>query len=571
MSSKRTRALRNRKDRTKLQNDFSKEGMYADMNDDNLGTASDDVNVGNETDPDSLGNQELANEELGSESKNQELNSSEISHFSESGSGEIVNEPMTRAQESSQDVPSTGSDSDDISDDEARSEQVGTAPHDDLSEFKDASENAQESTLNSTTTSADSTASQDTEDPDRVPVSTTYSDDEVPNRPGAILMHAREMLGMSQREVAHQLNLRVNTVSDIEHDRLNQPTAVPFASLHIGHYAKLVNINPDLLVSLYKDCVKANVQAQADFHEQNEHQNKKGLSAGVKLPLYIFAGLGLIAITAGITAAVMSQHDNDTDGALVIEDTIEPTEDAKGNLVMDMENSKIKTNIVEHDKPGVDKNTKMAQEQLTGTENAEILVDRTESQREVVNTGTQMPLKVNAAVQTKDKATDKKEGPKEQQTALKPVELESANGEKTETTNLKNTAEVHKTETVTSVTPEITEPPKSENETVVSQNVSLDKNPKDVTKSVKFSGKRDPFESMNNVTIRVQGDVYLKVSGNGRILKQGAYKKGDTLKITGIPPLKIAVSDASLIKVSYMGAALSIPKSKQVSFALPTR
>ena len=167
MSSKRTRALRNRKDRTKLQNDFSKEGMYADMNDDNLGTASDDVNVGNETDPDSLGNQELANEELGSESKNQELNSSEISHFSESGSGEIVNEPMTRAQESSQDVHSTGSDSDDISDDEARSEQVGTAPHDDLSEFKDASENAQESTLNSTTTSADSTASQDTEDPIR--------------------------------------------------------------------------------------------------------------------------------------------------------------------------------------------------------------------------------------------------------------------------------------------------------------------------------------------------------------------------------------------------------------------
>ena len=67
----------------------------------------------------------------------------------------------------------------------------------------------------------------DVDDPDKIPVAPSLADNEVPNCPGAILMHAREMLGLSLSEVARRLNLRINTVNDLEHDRLNQPTAVP--------------------------------------------------------------------------------------------------------------------------------------------------------------------------------------------------------------------------------------------------------------------------------------------------------------------------------------------------------
>ena len=103
----------------------------------------------------------------------------------------------------------------------------------------------------------------DVDDPDKIPVAPSLADNEVPNCPGAILMHAREMLGLSLSEVARRLNLRINTVNDLEHDRLNQPTAVPFASVHIANYAKLVNIDPEIVVKLYKDKVMQAVQTQA--------------------------------------------------------------------------------------------------------------------------------------------------------------------------------------------------------------------------------------------------------------------------------------------------------------------
>ena len=76
---------------------------------------------------------------------------------------------------------------------------------------------------------------------------------------------------------------------------------------------------------------------------------------------------------------------------------------------------------------------------------------------------------------------------------------------------------------------------------------------------------------MNTATIKVTGDVAIKVTGNGKLLKQGNFSSGDTIKVTGIPPLKISVSDSSKVRISYMGTTVAVPGAQQVSFALPTR
>ena len=169
------------------------------------------------------------------------------------------------------------------------------------------------------------------EDPDLVPQSTTLSDDNVPRRAGAILLHCREKLGLSIREVANRLNTRINTISDIEHDRLNQPTAVPFTSVHIANYAKLVNLDPNLLVDMYKEAVAATVQENENAHKSktSEHHVSKSLKVFSLITLVLFGfGLGLIIYK------LFSTPTESNTGSLVIEDTVNPSQDDEGSMMM---------------------------------------------------------------------------------------------------------------------------------------------------------------------------------------------------------------------------------------------
>ncbi len=446
---------------------------------------------------------------------------------------------------------------------------------------------AEEQTEQKENNSSEEKASENTDDPDRVPVSTTYSDDEVPNRPGAILMHAREILGLSQREVAHKLNLRVNSVSDIEHDRLNQLTAVQFASVHIANYAKLVNINPELLVDLYKQNVRANVQMQEEQQAKAAAETKPVVSKkNFKVIGAVAAAAVLVVATAAITSAYLSNSDSKTSGALVIQDTVETSVDSDGSLLMDTENSKMKTNVVEEEPitEPVDMNTLMAQEQSKNLNTEAIIDSQTDTHTTVQKTNSNASLKVKGEAAKKLQAS--KVAPAEDYSNeitpnnnLKSVTLNSAEKIKTvkpEENKLKAETEVLKSSSVNDTkTAQILEQKsnatKSETTEKTVSKATLSASTRDISSSVRLNGKRDPFESMNTVTIRVTGDVALKVTGNGKLLKQGNFSSGETVKVTGIPPLKVSVSDSSKVRISYMGTSVAVPGAQQVSFALPTR
>lgn len=115
--------------------------------------------------------------------------------------------------------------------------------------------------------------------------------------------------------------------------------------------------------------------------------------------------------------------------------------------------------------------------------------------------------------------------------------------------------------------------PKEENSAVKEDKneVSLSSNLKDISSSAFLTG-REGLASMNNVRISVKGDVALKITDNrGRVLKQGVFKAGDNISVSGIPPLAIQVSDSTKINIRYMGGRVNVPSSKQVSFTLPTK
>ncbi len=552
MSSKKLRALRNRQDRTKLHNrNFSQqnEPFMSEIERENaLFNESSSKQEPKLNMEDEFMNSEPQNPKMGDVLKEQfdELN---LSKSKESVSEETLKEESV----------AKSSETDEKADTEAKVN----------GESADSSKALEESI-------SQTNAQPAADDPDRVPVSTSLSDDEVPNMPGAILLHAREILGLSQREVAHKLNLRVNSVSDIEHDRLNQPTAVPFASVHIANYAKLVNIDPEYLVSLYKQRVKANVAAVEG--ERDEPKEKRSL----KMPIMAACVLGLIVLSVGVTVSLLSSSSSKTSGALVIEDTVEASQDNDGNILMDTENSKLKTNIVTEE-PLVDPNTQMAKAQADSLDTDEIISSNTASHNEILKTGTDAALKVKGKAaekieQTVAKAPEIKLN--EQKSDLKSVSLETTQKLESDDNQLskaKESATVN-TESLKAQVKKVDEAQDKVNtktekaeETVNNAAVALSSSVRDISSSVRLAGKRDPFESMNSVTIRVSGDVSLKVTGNGKVLKQGTYKSGDVVKAMGIPPLKVSVSDSSKVRVSYMGTSVVVPKSQQVSFTLPTR
>lgn len=418
------------------------------------------------------------------------------------------------------------------------------------------------------------------EDPDRVPVAPTLRDDEVPNRPGAILLHAREILGLPLSEVARKLNLRVNTVSDLEHDRLNQPTAVPFASVHIANYAKLVNIDPAYLVDLYKKGVEQVVRDQE--LTKRLHKKTESHSGGSTKLLAIVIAVALIAVIAvGVIAYMAGSSRAKSSGALVIEDTVTAVEDSEGMLTVDTENSKLKTDVVEEpSKEMVDLNTQMALNQAQDIDTANIINnisadDKSQSQ------SSQESLKVEVKEDSPLKAQSVAAADEQLDDPLKTVSLNSKrNTEDKKAENTDSLKAVSSKKEVSSVKKEELKA-KNKEQTTSSEadsqktekktRVILSNSLKDISSSARLSGKIDPFESLNSVTVRVNGEVALKINDQNKVIKQGSYKSGDVVKVSGIPPIRVSVSDTSKVRITYRGTNVSIPNTTQATFALPQK
>lgn len=586
MSSKRLRALRNRQDRTQFKNQL-KEVNEPFMDNENVDKVETESQTDSKQEPQldiAATVKEEVNKEQVSDAFTQGMNTSEEKASLDSLPDDLVLSPLEQARAAIADNASTQNfsalkEEAIVDTDNVKLDTNETATN--YSQTEDLEENS-------------------VDDADKVPVATTLTDDEVPNKPGAILMHAREILGLSLREVAHKLNLRINSVADIEHDRLNQETAVQFVSGHIAAYAKLVNIDPVFLVNLYKECVRTSTLERAIAQKEQEKlqarnpkkevlsdpKNVPSKSNKSKIALAIIGVIGIVAASVGITVAVMSSSDNQSSGALVIEDTVEGSQDNAGNLVLDTENSKLKTQIVEEEPlVAVDVNTQLAQEQAKELDTNEIISSRNKSHNDVDVDDSSMALQVKGKVA--DKIEANKPALEAQDVApiapvensLQSVSLNSTadsnkNAKKANDAQLKNTtaiAQNTKTQAqATQNTPAKVEV-KSEPKEETAVNVALVANPRDISSSVRLQGKRDPLSGLNTATIRVRGDVALKVTGNGKLLKQGNFKAGQSVTVSGIPPLRVSVSDSSKISVSYQGTTLAVPRSSQVSFALPQR
>lgn len=400
------------------------------------------------------------------------------------------------------------------------------------------------------------------DDPDKVPVTPTLSDDEVPNMPGAILKHAREMLGLSQREIALKLKMRVNTVSDIEHDRLNQPTAVPFTSKHIERYARLVNIDPDAIVDLYRQNVRQSQQS-AEIHpsveESSRSSGRRWFIAGAACAL--LASLGMWYLLSPDSSTEEAQS-----GALVIEDEVQPRQGAELLGVPTQEikpDARSAQSATTPKQTAVDRNTELARRQAKELGTNEIfavndptLQDTTKDKGKVgqATPAADKPALTLPADRQSKAAGDSAGAPSPQRSTA--GDGKSAASAVSSGSPAKEAAKGAAQNAAAAAAAGAEKPP------VLAARL------KDISSQAKLVS-RNSVGSLNSADIEVRDAVALKVTGNGKLLKQGVYKKGEHVKVTGIPPIVVSVSDSSRVRILYNGGTVRVPGAKQVVFTLP--
>ena len=126
---------------------------------------------------------------------------------------------------------------------------------------------------------------------------------ELPTEPGARLRRQRELAGLSEQQVAEQLNLDATAVTAIELDDFALLGAPVFARGHLKRYAALVGLPEDDVVGAY-DRSRAQLAEPTLIPKSREEMRPERGPA--RWP-WILGSLALFLLAAGV-AAYVSEH-----------------------------------------------------------------------------------------------------------------------------------------------------------------------------------------------------------------------------------------------------------------------
>lgn len=114
--------------------------------------------------------------------------------------------------------------------------------------------------------------------------------------PGKLLREGREAKGMSEQEVATNLNLRVTLIKEIEQDKFDARTASTFTRGYLKTYAKLVGVSEDRVVAGYEQLVGTH---EVQYAEMYSFSRRTKLEANENR-LRTFSWIFCILLAAGL-------------------------------------------------------------------------------------------------------------------------------------------------------------------------------------------------------------------------------------------------------------------------------
>ncbi|EKZ8661779.1 cytoskeleton protein RodZ [Vibrio alginolyticus] len=116
---------------------------------------------------------------------------------------------------------------------------------------------------------------------------------------GTLLKNKRESLGMSQKQVADRLRLRISVIEDIENNRFESQQVATFTRGYLRSYAKFVGIDEKVVLTALEQIADAQPQEQ-EIEMQSFSRKTKDEKHNSRIMLLTWV-IGLVII--GISAA----------------------------------------------------------------------------------------------------------------------------------------------------------------------------------------------------------------------------------------------------------------------------
>ena len=420
-------------------------------------------------------------------------------------------------------------------------------------------------------------------EPPKVNPYTYESDEENEKKPyeeltaGQLLRSHRIKRKMSINEVANEIRARPATVADIENDRMCFHTVKDFAESFIGRYGKLFGLDQDDLIARYRKQLAQSITVISDEKPKKKFDIQLARSWLMVVLVVLVATAGYFVFSAQeaskkeeqkVQIAQNAQIDT-TQSAVEIFASNAP-QNGQGQVVIQDPNNQNGPEV-----RVVDENTARATaQQMAMQQSADGSIDLKPAQAAKEKSPLDLPPNANISVANNANIGN--------------ANITVANNANISNANMSNaniTAPAQTNMTVaTEQRDEKLAQAKAKAEAEAKAKAEAEAKAKEAAKDVELSGNlknisssvrvvnRDGLASLNRAEISVIKRVALKVvDSSGKVLASGTYDNGDSVKVTGIPPINVQISSTDAVKISYMGGHISMPAGKQVKFDLPMR
>ncbi len=422
-------------------------------------------------------------------------------------------------------------------------------------------------------------------EPPKVNPYTYESDEENEKKPyeeltaGQLLRSHRIKRKMSINEVANEIRARPATVADIENDRMCFHTVKDFAESFIGRYGKLFGLDQDDLIARYRKQLAQSITVISDEKPKKKFDIQLARSWLMVVLVVLVATAGYFVFSAQeaskkeeqkVQLAQNAQIDT-TQSAVEIFASNAP-QNGQGQVVIQDPNNQNGPEV-----RVVDENTARATaQQMAMQQSADGSIDLKPAQAAKEKSPLDLPPNANIGNANIGNANI---------TVANNANNGNVNMSNANIGNANITAPAQTNMTVaTEQRDEKLAQAKAKAEAEAKAKAEAEAKAKEAAKDVELSGNlknisssvrvvnRDGLASLNRAEITVTKRVALKVvDSSGKVLASGTYDNGDSVKVTGIPPINVQISSTDAVKISYMGGHISMPAGKQVKFDLPMR
>lgn len=351
------------------------------------------------------------------------------------------------------------------------------------------------------------------------------------NSPGKQLIKAREALGLTQKQIADRLHLRLHSVQAVEQDALEEGVSVTFNKGYVRLYAKLVHLEAEPLLEAYdrihkRDNQPAKLQSFSRRVTREAHDYRWNLVTIVVV----------ILVLGSVVGWWIQQSDSFEDSQSLVANTFE-------SLFSESE--------LEQSDDNIDQNTQGLEDDTeAANDDAEVLR---------LTTGPEISEEAVAELEDKTNSNELDIGEEEISSS---VEQDSQSIDDDMAPLGDNISDI--TDTVLTTTDEVIDDNSEQQSDLVDGARSLFSNDSgivvndDGTVAMVFTFLDDCWVSVKDV--------------NDEVIAIGVKTKGRVMEVSGLPPIKLILGTAQNVEINFGGIDVDMspyPGGRSANFTLP--